>query len=413
MNEGIPWVKRTRFEALLADVEILRITNQGLADQLAEARCRESRAAETVDTLVHQRDVLESERNQLLEHSARQEAELETVTKQRNVLALERDELQGHAQRLSREAAEWAARYSSLQGKVVDLESTRTLLWATPGHFYSPIADPSSPFVLRLCSGETELNYPSLGGERFNESAMLRLFNRLCAYYGQIPFTPHQTSENRYYFENPFFSYADGITLFGLLCELRPRLFVEIGSGFSSCLVMDTNDRCLGGSMEVVVIDPFPDVLLGLLKAEDAYRGSIRQMPLQAVGDELFASLGPDDILFIDSSHVSKTGSDVNDYLFRIFPLLRPGTVIHIHDVFYPFEYPSEWIMENRSWNEIYLLRAFLQYNPAFEILYFNDWIYRKRYRDLTGQRMPLCLKNTGGSIWLRKIHNGAGDARR
>ena len=77
--------------------------------------------------------------------------------------------------------------------------------------------------------------------------------------------------------------------------------------------------------------------------------------------------------------------------------------LIHIHDIFYPFEYPRAWIEEGQAWSELYLLRAFLQYNTVFEILYFNSFLAHF-HKALFAEKMPLCLKNTGGSIWLRHV---------
>ncbi|MBF0510802.1 MAG: class I SAM-dependent methyltransferase, partial [Candidatus Omnitrophica bacterium] len=116
-----------------------------------------------------------------------------------------------------------------------------------------------------------------------------------------------------------------------------------------------------------------------------------------------FDELGENDILFVDSSHVSKTGSDVNHILFNILPKLNKGVLIHFHDIFYPFEYPKPWVLEGRCWNEDYLLRAFLSYNNSFEIVVFNTFL-EHFHEDWFKENMPLCLKNKGGSIWLRKI---------
>jgi hypothetical protein len=82
---------------------------------------------------------------------------------------------------------------------------------------------------------------------------------------------------------------------------------------------------------------------------------------------------------------------------------LQSGVYIHFHDIFYPFEYPLDWVYEGRAWNEAYLLRAFLQYNRQFEIQIFNtfiDWFHKEKYF----REMPLVMKNTGGSIWLKKV---------
>jgi len=118
----------------------------------------------------------------------------------------------------------------------------------------------------------------------------------------------------------------------------------------------------------------------------------------------VFEQLDENDIFFLDSSHVSKTGSDVNYLIFEILPALKPGVLVHIHDILYPFEYPEEWVLkERRSWNESYLLRAFLQYNSAFEIVYWNNFVWHRMHEELGGL-MPLCLENEGGSIWLRRM---------
>ena len=89
--------------------------------------------------------------------------------------------------------------------------------------------------------------------------------------------------------------------------------------------------------------------------------------------------------------------------MFRILPRLRAGVCVHIHDIPYPFEYPAAWITgENRSWNEVYLLRAFLQYNRSWQIIYWNHFVLRKMLDELRAA-MPVCLRNGGASIWLQK----------
>jgi hypothetical protein len=117
---------------------------------------------------------------------------------------------------------------------------------------------------------------------------------------------------------------------------------------------------------------------------------------------QLFTALQSGDVLFIDSTHVSKTGSDVNHLLFEVLPSLASGVYVHFHDIFYPFEYPREWVFNGCSWNECYALRAFLQHNHAFTIEYMNTYL-QHFHRDRFAQRMARCLKNTGGSLWLRK----------
>ena len=140
-----------------------------------------------------------------------------------------------------------------------------------------------------------------------------------------------------------------------------------------------------------------------LIRSDDLRSIDIVESRLQDVPIDQFQKLNSGDFLFIDSTHVSKTGSDVNYLLFDVLPALSDGVYIHLHDVFYPFEYPKEWVFGGRSWNEIYALRAFLQYNTRFSIEMMNTYLQHfNRQRFI--ERMPLCMKNMGGSIWLRKL---------
>ena len=108
------------------------------------------------------------------------------------------------------------------------------------------------------------------------------------------------------------------------------------------------------------------------------------------------------DLLFIDSTHVAKTGSDVNTIFFDILPSLAAGVCVHFHDIYYPFEYPKEWVRQGRAWNEAYMLRAFLQYNPTFRICFFNSYIAAFHRHLLKESMYPYALQ-PGSSLWLRK----------
>jgi hypothetical protein len=124
---------------------------------------------------------------------------------------------------------------------------------------------------------------------------------------------------------------------------------------------------------------------------------------VQEVPLEVFAELGDGDVLFIDSSHVSKIGSDVNRLYFDVLPALSRGVHIHIHDVAGNLEYPREWYAEGRAWNEQYLLRALLMFNQTLQIELFTGWLFN-HHQAFFRERMPLCLRGGGGQIWLRKV---------
>lgn len=233
-------------------------------------------------------------------------------------------------------------------------------------------------------------------------AAMEQLWARLTAHMAGCDFPEYVAPTHRYYFENDFFSYADALILHAMLRWLHPARVIEVGSGFSSAAMLDTRQRH-GTPGHLTCIDPEPDRLRGLLRHGDD--GWCKMLPrkVQDVETDLFASLTPGDILFIDSAHVLKTGNDLHHVLFEILPALTPGVVVHFHDIFWPFEYPADWAMgERRAWNEAYALRAFLAGNQGYEILFFNDYFARFRHAAMV-QAHPLIGRNTGGSLWLRK----------
>jgi predicted O-methyltransferase YrrM len=279
-----------------------------------------------------------------------------------------------------------------------ELERYRT--WVEPGHALSPIP---SPEQVKLREPEIYAVPREMPGLNLNEAGQLKLFDELLRFYPQQPFKAEQTEGSRYWFENPAYSYSDALLLYCMMRHLRPRRIIEVGAGYSSAAMLDTNELFFENSIQFTFIEPEPQLFKSLLKASDAERVTVLEKPLQEVETELFNELQPNDILFIDSSHVAKVDSDVNHIFFRILPALKRGVHIHFHDIFYPFEYPLDWVYEGRAWNEAYLLLAFLQYNSQFQIELFNtyiDWFHKEKYfRD-----MPLVQKNTGGSIWIKKL---------
>ena len=143
-------------------------------------------------------------------------------------------------------------------------------------------------------------------------------------------------------------------------------------------------------------------LLRSLLRPGDEERIAVHPIPVQEAPLALFDALEANDILFIDSTHVSRVGSDVNHLLFEVLPRLAPGVLVHFHDVFFPFEYPREWILEGRAWTEAYLVRAFLTGNAGWEVVLMNTFL-EHFHRDWFEQNMPLCLRNPGGSLWIRR----------
>lgn len=269
-----------------------------------------------------------------------------------------------------------------------------------PGHFYSPI--PALDDVLNDEARIFAAAGKQLPAIDLREDAQLELMSAFKRFHDAQPFPAQREPRRRYYFENPNYSYSDALVLHCMIRHASPKRIIEIGSGYSSCVMLDTNELYFDGQIACTFIEPYPDLLRSLLRQDDGARVEILAQRVQDVDIGRFRRLDSGDVLFIDSTHVSKVGSDVNHIIFEILPSLRPGVFVHFHDVFFPFEYPKQWIVEGRSWTEGYLLRAFLEYNEGFEIVFFNTFL-EQFHADRLRTEMPLCLKGGGGSLWIRK----------
>jgi len=269
-----------------------------------------------------------------------------------------------------------------------------------PGHFYSPI--PALDDIRANEQSVFDNVSKNVSGIDLCEDEQLDLLRKFKDIYSELPFHPEKSPNLRYFFENPAYTYCDAIFLYCMIRYVKPARIIEVGSGYSSCVMLYTNDLFFNGTIATTFIDPHPEVLLSLVSEEDRQKIRIIGSRVQDVDLSEFDSLEANDILFIDSTHVSKIYSDVNRLFFEILPRIREGVFVHFHDIFYPFEYPKEWIYEGRAWNEAYLLRAFLQYNSSFRIILMNTFL-EHFHKDVFQREMPLCLRNPGGSIWIRK----------
>ena len=267
-----------------------------------------------------------------------------------------------------------------------------------PGHYLSPIIsiDEYLQDEIKLAAAPPT----QMLGIDLNLAGQLDMLQKLSPFWHQSLFTNEPTPANRYYTNNPAFGSSDAFSLHGMIRHFKPKRLIEVGSGLSSCVTLDVNEQHCNNAIELTFIEPYPDLLKRLMRKEDLARHTIMPSRLQDVPLDVFAKLQADDILFIDSTHVSKLNSDVNYLFFEILPRLATGVIVHVHDIFYPFDYPREWVLEGRSWNEAYVLRSFLQYNQKFEIIFFNNYLQTQQAQ-LFRDALP-GLDLNGGSIWLR-----------
>lgn len=275
------------------------------------------------------------------------------------------------------------------------------------GHYYSPIVS-----VKEIRKRELKI-YPTnldrlVNNIDLNEAYQFDLLKTFSEkYFNNISFKKYFQKGSRYYSDNNYYIYPDATILCSIMQHFKPKRIIEAGSGFSSAVMLDINEFYLNNTVQFSFIEPYPDRLYSLLTPHDKEKATIIVKDLQDVEISFFEQLQANDILFIDSTHVSKTGSDVNYFLFEIFPILKPGVLIHIHDIFYPFEYPKEWVIDGNGrfgWNEAYLLRAFLMNQKQYQILFFTDFM-QKFYADWIESNAPALTINNGraGGIWLKK----------
>jgi len=289
----------------------------------------------------------------------------------------------------------WAATRKLLKWRILRIRS---------GHYYSPV--PSVKELRRDAKRVFDRSLRDLQGVELNEPAQLALLAQFATFYEEQPFSEAPRDDIRYFFDNDWFGHADALFLYSFIRLFRPCRIIEIGSGFSSAVMLDTNERFMDRSMRLTFIEPDSARLRRLLTEEDHDSVTIVERRIQDLDRGIVDQLVANDILFIDSSHVSKAGSDVNHILFELLPRLVPGVLIHFHDILYPFEYPLQLFQQGLSWNEPYVVRAFLQYNSKFPIRFWNDFMMTF-HTEAIRKLMPLCADRpsygVGGSLWLQK----------
>jgi Methyltransferase domain len=265
----------------------------------------------------------------------------------------------------------------------------RSPLQAVPGHYYSPLTTRED--------GQRAARWAAPGldpiGLEIDKDGWTALAGELAAQWLDVELGPR-------YRPCAMFGVADAAIYSALLRKFKPKRVLEVGSGYSTAVALDAISRHELGTA-VDCIEPHPERLQSLLGPTDSF--TLHQVGVQDAPAELFSGLAAGDFLFVDSTHVVKSGSDVVWNTLRLLPSLPAGVFVHIHDIFWPMEYPESWLLGRRDWNEIYLIHAFLAGNRDWEIVLFNDWVWQNCV-DLVGQHLPKAAGERPGGLWLRKI---------
>jgi hypothetical protein len=272
------------------------------------------------------------------------------------------------------------------------------------GHYHSPLPaiEPGARFAADAMRRGASAGLP---GMRLNADGQRELVGKMIGLAGEFDWPASRSPDRRFYTHQDWFNVADAFVLYAMLRLLHPRRVIEIGSGFSSALLLDEREREPLSNLELVFVDPNPQRLLGRLRPGDRESIELIAAPVQDAPARVFASLAAGDILFVDSSHVSRAGSDVNHLLFEILPALPVGVWVHFHDIFWPFEYPPDWIRRGLAWNEAYLVRAFLMYNADFEVAFWAPYAAAID-EDRVRSKLARFELHAGQSIWIRRVRS-------
>jgi predicted O-methyltransferase YrrM len=254
-------------------------------------------------------------------------------------------------------------------------------------NFYSPVPD-----VARLTAADYERVSPLHGIDLRLDAAAELLTTELA------PFVAEATIHGAGEFLSP-----DAEVLHAIVRWAKPRRIVEIGSGGSTQIIDAACARNVadGRPVDYSVYDPYASerVTSGELR-----HARVRAVAAQDVPEEALTELEPSDILFIDSTHTVKLGGDVNRLFLEILPLLAPGVLVHVHDVFLPREYPREWIeRDGKFWAEQYLLQAFLCLNAEFEVVLALNALLHERDAEAAALLRGLSQDAYPGSFWFRR----------
>lgn len=275
-------------------------------------------------------------------------------------------------------------------------------------HFYSPVPDIKDLAARRVWDRRS-----LLPGVDFQVDKQLRFLMELGRQFGnecRWPLKPTGDPSD-FHTVNGCFSYGCAASLHTMIRYLRPRQLIEIGSGFSS-RVISAAVKCNsdeGNPCQYVIVDPFPgEGITGGRLSQDR----LIQERVELLEAETFEALGENDILFIDSGHTVRTGSDVNFLFLEVLPRLRPGVVIHVHDICLPYEYPKVYFTNPSFrvfWTEAYLLQAFLAFNTEFEVLLAMNFIQTDHMGAFCEAFPHFNLEENwahSGSFWIRRKAN-------
>ena len=239
-----------------------------------------------------------------------------------------------------------------------------------------------------------------LPGILLDPAVYLPLVDELAHFSPELSDIPNEAAPGvSFCFRNGAYGELDAVTLYCMVRHLKPKRLIEVGCGYSSRMIdrASRKNKEDGAPCECTFIEPYPpaDFL------DSPPLGRFIKSKVETVPLDLFKELGPGDVLFIDTSHVLKAQNDCCRELLEIIPSLAPGVVVHVHDIFTPYDYPAEWLFERQfPFNEQYGLECLLSDSPRYEVILpvYLLWI---EHRAAITRLLP-SAENPAAAFWFR-----------
>ena len=264
-------------------------------------------------------------------------------------------------------------------------------------HYYEPMFNPKH---LKKSLREDR----NLPGIDLNVKMQLEILNQF-NYNEELLKFPMDKVDNKiqYCYNHGPFAAGDSEYLYNMIRHFKPSRLIEIGSGSSTLMALNAlrknKEENPAYTCEHICIEPYEHSWL-----KECNIKVIRSL-VENVDKNLIASLGKNDILFIDSSHIIRPQGDVLFEYLELLPVLNSGVLVHIHDIFTPKDYPDAWVKNAVLWNEQYLLEAFLSGNKQYEIIGATNFLMHNYYEHFAGKCPVLKMQGNKepGSFWMRR----------
>lgn len=284
-------------------------------------------------------------------------------------------------------------------GKLEDKIFMRLGILPVIDHYYQPLINPQKHLSKSLRDNR------NLPGIDFNVDEQLDLLSKFKYNEELIKFPLEKSDEtNKYYYNNGSYESGDAEYLYNVIRHFKPRRIIEVGSGSSTLMVKNAllENEIENNNYECdhICIEPFEQPWL------ESVGVKVIREKVETIEASFFQQLETNDILFIDSSHIIRPQGDVLFEYLEIFPALKEGVIIHIHDIFTPKDYLNEWIYEHRLWNEQYLLEAFLTFNEKFKVIGAVNYLVHNHRKELL-KKCPILATQPNrepGAFWMRKV---------